>query len=101
MRKNYRRYRKAPYGRSPHRKTRVTFLQVAVPAALFGTFGALVFNIGTGGGPIARADNGDASAFTCSSPMVVDGDNRNPQGRCLRARKALEWCQISLAAAPS
>ncbi|PZQ23985.1 MAG: nuclease [Sphingopyxis macrogoltabida] len=28
----------------------------------------------TGGGPIARADTGDASSFTCPNPTVVDGD---------------------------
>lgn len=74
MRKNYRRYRKAPYGRSRPRKTRLTLLQIAFPAALLGTFGAVAFNMGTGSGSIAQADTGDGSAFTCSGPTVVDGD---------------------------
>lgn len=52
----------------------MTFLQVAIPAALLGTFGGLVYNMGTSGGPMARADTGDTSAFTCSGPTVVDGD---------------------------
>lgn len=52
----------------------MTFLQLAIPAALLGTFGALAYNMGTGSGPIVQADTGDTAEFTCSSPNVVDGD---------------------------
>lgn len=73
MRKKQSRYRKATLGRSRRRTTRLTFLQVAIPAALLGTFGALAYNLGNGG-PVVRTDTGDDSVFTCNSPTVVDGD---------------------------
>lgn len=74
MRANYRKHRRGPKRQQVHRSGRVAFLQVALPAALIGTFGGLAYNMGASGGPTARADTGDAAAFTCSSPAVVDGD---------------------------
>lgn len=74
MRRKRQRYRRTPKQRQGYRSRRLTFLQVAVPAALLGTFGGLAYNMGTSGGPMARADTGDGAAFSCSSPTVVDGD---------------------------
>lgn len=74
MRIKYRRHLRPAKGRSQRRGGRLKFAQVAVPAALFGTFGGLVYTMATGGGPIVQADTGDSAAFTCTGAIVVDGD---------------------------
>jgi len=74
MRANYRKYRRGPKRQQARRSGRMTFLQVAIPAALLGTFGGLVYTMGTSGGPMIRAETGDAAAFSCSNPITVDGD---------------------------
>lgn len=74
MKANYRKYGRGPKRQQARRSGRMTFLQVALPAALLGTFGGLVYTMGTGGGPMSRADTGDTAVFSCSRPIVVDGD---------------------------
>lgn len=74
MRVNHHKYRRGPKRRQQSRIGRLTVLQVAIPAALLGTFGGLVYTMGTSGGHLALADSGSTSAFTCSAPTVVDGD---------------------------
>lgn len=74
MKANYRRNRRGPIRRRGSRGGRVTFLQLAIPAALFGTFAALVFNQWSGGAPAALADTNNPADFVCASPTVVDGD---------------------------
>lgn len=44
----------------------MSFLQLSVPAALLGTFGALVFNHWSGGAPTALADTNNPAAFVCA-----------------------------------
>lgn len=62
----------------------MSFLQVAFPAALLGTFGGLAYNMADSGvGPAAQATTGDARAIACR-PTVVDGDTLRCGGTRIR-----------------
>src|SRR3546814_15093835 len=62
----------------------MSFLQVAFPAALLGTFVGLAYNMADSGvGPAAQATTSDAGAIACR-PTVVDGDTLRCGGPRIR-----------------
>src|SRR3546814_4753345 len=81
MRQPYRRSRRRA---RPRRSASMSFLQVAFPAALLGTFVGLAYNMADSGvGPAAQATTSDAGAIACR-PTVVDGDTLRCGGTRIR-----------------
>ncbi|MFZ5706217.1 MAG: thermonuclease family protein [Pseudomonadota bacterium] len=80
------RYRGVRRRRPLSTRARFAAARVFVPAALLGVFAGLAFNLNSGGPPMVRADVGNVAAFSCSNPVVVDGDTL----RCGAARVRLE-----------